>query len=65
MGDDCTSRRRLGRVFRSTGERGDVARIGDDDSGDGTLGRWSHGPEKAVVGDERESMFKVRGGEGG
>lgn len=60
MGEDWIWR--WGRAFLSTGERGDEARIGDDESGEETLGRWSHGPAKIVVG-ANESMVVFGGGE--
>lgn len=53
MGDDCTWR--CGSAFLSIGESGDEARMGDEDSGDGTTGRWSHAPKMGVG--ENDSMF--------
>lgn len=32
------------------GESGDEARTGEDESGEGTTGRWSQAPEKIGVG---------------
>lgn len=37
IGDDCVWR--WGRALRSMGDRGDEARMGDEDSGEGTAGR--------------------------
>lgn len=45
IGDDC-----VWRALRSMGEMGDEARIGDEESGEGTAGRWSHAPEKMGCG---------------
>lgn len=39
MGDDWICR--CGSVFLSIGESGDDARMGEDESGEGTAGRWS------------------------
>jgi len=55
MGDDCVWR--CESVFSWIGERGDDARMGEDERGDGIDGRWwSHAPEKMGVG-AKESMF--------
>lgn len=39
-------------MFLSTGDRGDDARIGDDERGEGMFGRWSN----PNIGDATESM---------
>lgn len=57
MGDDWTWR--WGREFLSTGERGEDARTGDDESGEDVLGRWwSHVVVKTGLG-EKESMVRM------
>ena len=40
------------------GDKGDDARTGDEDRGDGTLGRWSQTLEKMGVG-AKDSMFSA------
>ncbi len=51
MGEDCVSRR--GRVFGSRGESGGVAcdgRKGEEDSGEGTVGRCGEEKSKLNIG---------------
>lgn len=50
MGDDWIWR--WGKAFLSTGDRGEEARRGDEESGEGTFGRWS----KEDMGVATESM---------
>lgn len=46
-------------VLSSMGERGDAARMGDDESGDGTAGLKSHEVRSVKIGTgpETENMF--------
>lgn len=56
IGEDCVWRWKS--VFLSMGESGEEARIGEEDRGDGTAGRWLHEPAKMGLG-AKESILPV------
>ena len=54
IGEDWEARKES--VFSLIGDRGSVARTGEEDSGEGTAGRWSQALEKIGAG-AKESIF--------